>query len=172
MQIFKFFSHKKITVNMTVIMSCVISYIWISLITMTNMLWINNNVLDNTLVMSGISIILSTIFGCLTSKVFISNKFKKLMVKYFHRTPNDDIWLDVLDFKNGSNLKIYLKNKDYYIIGNYKCYEEKGNDSWIALTGYIKFTCKDDTVINPSHKGDKSVIITVRFSDIDHMEIF
>lgn len=96
------------------------------------------------------------------------------MVKTFHKTPNDDIWRDVLDLEQGSNLKVYLKNQDYYIIGHHKNHEEKGNDSWLALSGF----CKMDKHTNgnyesePSFLGQDNIIITIRFSDIEHIEIF
>lgn len=48
--------------------------------------------------------------------------------------------MDVIDFKNGSNLKVFFKEKENYLIGQYKCYEEKGADSWFALTGYAWFS--------------------------------
>lgn len=157
---------------MTIIMSCVISYIWISLITTVNALFIRSNIVNNPLIMSGLSIILSTMFACILAKCFNSTKFKNWMVAHFHHTPNEDIWLDVLDFENGSNLKVYVKDKDYYVIGNYRCYEEKGQDSWLALSGYGKFSIENNEEIKPSYLNDKNVIITFRFSDIEHIEIF
>lgn len=96
------------------------------------------------------------------------------MVWLFHKTVNEDIWRDVLDLDKGSNLKVYLKGKDYYIIGHHKNHEEKGADSWLALSGFAKFEkesnmpCKNE----PSHLGDINAIITLRFSDIDYIEIF
>ena len=96
------------------------------------------------------------------------------MIKLFHKTVNDDIWRDVLDLEKGSNLKVYLKGKDYYIIGHHKNHEEKGGDSWLALSGFAKFdkesniACKNE----PSHIKDDSAIVTLRFSDIDYIEIF
>ena len=96
------------------------------------------------------------------------------MVKTFHKTPNDDIWRDVLDLDNGSNLKVYLRNQDYYLIGHHKNHEEKDGESWLALSGF----CKIDKVTNqnygtePSFLNREDVIITVRFSDIEHIEIF
>lgn len=100
--------------------------------------------------------------------------FKKITVKLFHKTLNNDIWRDIFDLENGSNLKVYLKDQDYYIIGHLKNHEEKGNDSWIALSAFAKF----DKETNKNYKNEQSyldkkdIIITVRFSDIEHIEIF
>lgn len=96
------------------------------------------------------------------------------MIRLFHKTPNDDIWRDVLDLENGSNLKVYLKDKDYYIIGHHKNHEEKGEDSWLALSGYGKFDkiTNENYMQEPNFINNSAVIITVRFSDIDYIEIF
>lgn len=96
------------------------------------------------------------------------------MLLAFHKTPNDDIWRDVLDFKNGSNLKLYIKNADYYIIGHFKNIEEKGDDSWIAITAFSKYNklTNDNYMNEPNYSNDKNVTLTIRLSDIEHMEIF
>ena len=60
------------------------------------------------------------------------------MVTLFHKTPNDNIWRDVLDLTHGSNLKLYIRDANYYIIGHHRNIEEKGDDSWIVLTEFIK----------------------------------
>jgi len=96
------------------------------------------------------------------------------MIFLFHKTPNEDIWRDILDFKNGSNLKIYLKNENYYVIGHHKNIEEKGEESWITLSGFAKFDKKtnENYMNEPSYINDESVIYMIRLIDIEHIEIF
>lgn len=96
------------------------------------------------------------------------------MVRLFHKTANEDIWRDVIDWENGSNLKIYLKDKDYYLIGHQKNLEEKGEESWLAISAFGKFDKETNKNYKeePSHLDDESVIYTVRLSDIEHVEIF
>lgn len=164
-------------------MSCVLSYIYIALISLAARLFeqiiyktcsVNFSFQFSPLVISGLTIILGTILALCFAKLYTSSKFKRIMVKTFHKTPNDDIWRDVLDLDRGSNLKVYLKNQDYYIIGHHKNHEEKGNDSWLALSGF----CKIDKQTNQNYKSEPSyiykdnIIITIRFSDIEHIEIF
>ena len=170
--IFKFFVSKKISNVMMTIMSCVISYIFISFISAINQVWLKQDIIQQPVVMSCIAITLSTFMSCTLSLIYTSDKFKNFMVKYFHRTPNEDIWLDVLDFKNGSNLKVFFKEKENYLIGQYKCYEEKGADSWFALTGYAWFSKSTGKILKPSYLEDNSVIITFKISDVEHLEIF
>lgn len=86
---------------------------------------------------------------------------------------NDSIWLDVIDFKNGSNLKVYFKNKNYYVLGSYRYHEINVADPWFAISGYVQFdiqTNQADPVIN--YENDSTIIMTFRLSDVDHIEIF
>lgn len=96
------------------------------------------------------------------------------MLKYFHRTPNNDIWLDIFDLEKGSNLKVYLKNEDYFIVGQYRLHEEKGEDSWFALSGFS--THKKDSnqeIISFSTIEQKDkIFVTFRLRDVEHIEVF
>lgn len=129
---------------------------------------------DVALINSGIAILIGTLLAILFALVFCSKWFSKITVKLFHKTPNEDIWRDILDFRHGSNMKIYLKNEEYYIIGHHKDHEEKDGDCWIAVSAFAKFdkntnkNYKDE----PSFLEDENVIYTARFSDIEHIEIF
>lgn len=129
---------------------------------------------DTAIINSGLSMIMGIILVCMMVILSQRKWFRKITVKLFHKTLNDDIWRDIFDLENGSNLKVYLKDKKYYIIGHLKNYEEKGNDSWIALNAFAKFS--KDTNKNyknePKYLDKKDVIIVIRFSDIEHIEIF
>ena len=95
----------------------------------------------------------------------------QVMVKLFHKTPNDNIWRDVLDLRNGSNLKLYIREEDYYVVGHHRNIEEKGDDSWIVLTGFVKLNKSDDTELE-SHKEDNKSMIAIRLVDVEYAEIF
>lgn len=95
------------------------------------------------------------------------------MLKVFHQTLNDDIWSDILNYEVGANLIVYLKDKDYFIIGQYRLNEEKGEDSWFALSGYVKCDIKTNEVIpTANHLNNKNIFITFRLKDVDHIEVF
>lgn len=123
---------------------------------------------------SFLSIFFGTILVLAISFLLQRAFVKSFFVKTFHKAPNNDIWRDVLDLNKGSNLKVYLKDKDYYLIGQHKAHEENGNDSWLALSSFGKL----DVYSNENYKNEKSyfddnkVTITVRFSDVEHIEIF
>lgn len=173
--LFGYLCSKKISGKIVHIMSCVLSYI---LLTFTAFLRIKVDIIsklpDTVFVNSGVTIAIGTLLILIFSMVFISNTFSKIMVKLFHKTPNDDIWRDVLDLKNGSNLKIYVKDADYYVIGHHKNHEEKDGEAWFAISAFAKFHKKSNTPYRdePSHLDDENVIYAIRFSDIEHIEIF
>lgn len=146
-------------------MSCVISYTALSLIT----LFYEN---EDILVMSAISIIFNIVVASVFSLFYMSGTFNSFLLKKFNKTVSDDIWHDVFDFKNGSNLKVYFKDKNYYVIGAYRISEDKGNDSWFAISGYGKYDKTTNDPIEDNFIDDDSVIMTFKLSDVEHMEIF
>ena len=131
---------------------------------------------DEAIINSGLTLLIGIIMAVIGSFIYNNKYFKKITVYFFHKTPHSDIWRDVLDLEKGSNLKVYLKDKDYYIIGHHKVHEENGDSSWLALNGFAKM----DKNTNDYYKNEprynngenEDVIITVRFSDIEHIEIF
>ena len=173
--VFKYFCSKKISDYMNNIMACVISYILVAGVSLLRSKWEWISIIpDIPIINSAISVLIGTVLAFIMAIIVSSKWFSKITVFLFNKTPNDDIWRDVLDFKNGSNLKIYLKNEDYYIIGHHKDHEEKDGDSWLAVSAFAKY----DKVTNKNYKNepsfldDENVIYTVRFSDIEHIEIF
>lgn len=163
---------KKIENTYLFILSCVYSYVFISLIGLFNAC-VKWSILDNTLAISAIAIILCVIASCIISRVIKSPKIKKSILNIFHCTLNDDIWADILNYEVGSNLKVYLKDKDYFIIGQYRLNEDKGEDSWFALSGYVKCDVKtNDPIETDNHLNDTNIFITFRLKDVEHIEVF
>lgn len=170
---FEFTLSKKIQTKNILIFSCVISYCFLSFISLIRIKWLKD-IPDTAIINTALSIIGGIIIVSIIAILSQRKWFKRITVKLFHKTLNNDIWRDVLDLENGSNLKVYLKDKDYYIIGHHKNHEEKGNDSWLALSAFAKY----DKETNQNYKDEPNylenphIVITVRFSDIEHIEIF
>lgn len=173
MILFEFALSKKIDAKNMLIASCVISYALLSLVSIIRIKWFGW-IPNTAIINSGLSIIIGVLFVCFIAILSQRKWFRKITVKLFHKTLNNDIWRDVLDLEKGSNLKVYLKDKNYYVIGHHKNHEEKGNDSWIALSAFAKIDKETNQNYKnePSYLDRKDVIITVRFSDIEHIEIF
>lgn len=157
------------------LMSCVVSYILMAIITFMRVkIGFLLLMPDNALVNSAIAIFMGTVLSICIALIVSRKWFSNVMVYWFHKTTNDDIWRDVINWKDGSNLKIYLKDQEYYLIGHQKNMEEKGEESWIAISAFGKFDKKTNENYReePSYLDDENVIYTVRLSDIEHMEIF
>ena len=152
-------------------MSCVVSYVLLSISDLLTNIFFLRFTRNSVWGKSGISIILGTILALLISSIFCAGWFSGVMVRFFHKTPNDNIWRDVLDLTHGSNLKLYIRNADYYVVGQHRNIEEKGDDSWIVLTGFIKLSKDNDKKIE-DHAGKQEDMIAIRMSDVEYAEIF
>lgn len=150
---------------MILVLSCLFSYLSITLISLFKQI-------DNTLVLSGVSFMVLTVLVIIVSILYSAKWFKGVLVKLFHKTPHSDIWSDVLEFDKGSNLKVYFKNNDIGIIGHHVVHEEKGDDSWFAISAPIKFNIETEEAIDDSNKDKEDVIVTFRLSDVEHIEVF
>lgn len=169
--VFKYFCSKEIQKESQTILACVVSYVLLSISDLLSNISFLGGIKVSVLGKSGISIILGTLLALLISSVFCAKWFSGVMVALFHKTPNDNIWRDVLDLTNGSNLKLYIRDADYYIIGHHRNIDEKGDDSWVVLTEFIKHNKNDNRVIE-THEGKKDDMIAIRMSDVEYAEIF
>lgn len=163
--LFSFLSSKKINKKVTLVLSCLFSYLSISLISLFRQI-------NNTLTLSGISFILLSVLTIITSILYSSKWFKGILIKLFHKTPHSDIWHDVLDLNKGSNLKVYFKNSDIGLIGHHKVHEENGEDSWFAISAPMKFNVTTDTIVDDKNKDNENIVVTFRLIDVEHIEIF
>lgn len=78
----------------------------------------------------------------------------------------------MFDFKKGTNLKIYIKDKDYYIVGHYKFNEEKGDESWMALSAHGIYNKETGRVVGQDYHSNDNVIITIRMREVEQIEVF
>lgn len=171
--LFKYIVSDKKDNKSLLIMSCVISYLLLSFVSLLRIKYFQE-LPDTPIINSVLSVIIGVLFTIILAVIYNNKYFKIITVTLFHKTPHNDIWRDVLDFEKGSNLKIYLKDKDYYIIGKHFNHEENGNDSWLALKSFAKIDkITNDFYANESHyENNDDVIITVRFSDIEQIVVF
>ena len=159
--VFKYFCSKEIRAESQTILSCVVSYVLLSIADLLANISFLGFTKNSVWGKSGISIILGTLLALFVSWIFCAKWFSQVMVKLFHKTPNDNIWRDVLDFRE----------EDYYVAGHHRNIEEKGDDSWIVLTGFVKLNKSDNTELE-SHKGDNKSMIAIRLADVEYAEIF
>ena len=167
--IFTAITSKKVENTVKFGISCVLSFCFITLINAAYHVF--NWEITEIWVTVAISIALSVVIAILFAEIYTSRLFKKFIVKSFQRSPHDSIWRNVLDYEKGTNLKVYLKNKDYYIIGHFYTHEEKGNDSWFSLSAFIKTDIKTNKDI-VNYQEHKDVYIVFNLKDVDTIEVF
>lgn len=101
--------------------------------------------------------------------VFLNSKIGKMCLnKLNHKSPNDDIWLDVIDYELGTKMRIFLKNSDTYLEGEFTIREEKSNDSWFVLRNY--HTYKNGAEIN--NRDTQKKRLAVNLNTIERIELF
>lgn len=101
-----------------------------------------------------------------------SHWFSMLMIQLFNRTPNEDIWFDVIDFKRGASAKIYEKDGNGYIGGNICHIEKEGDETWIALSRYFKKKPGQSEDQMEDHRENDEDYYIQRTSRIEHIELF
>ena len=169
--VFKYFCSKELEKGSQTIMSCVISYVLLANLDLLANIPLFDFVQNSVWKKSGMAVIVGTVLALAFSWIFNSRWFSWIMVKMFHKTPNDNIWRDILDLSNGSNLKLYIREADYYVIGHHRNIEEKGDDSWIVLTGFIKCGKANNKEIE-SHEESNNDMIAIRLADVEYVEIY
>lgn len=171
--IYTYLCSKKIESAFFLILSCVLSYVLVVLTTaicsFNSLAWVLNNVFYT----AAFAIVIGVILSAIISTIFLRKGFNTYMLNHFHKTTHTDIWRDILDFENGSNLIIAVKNQDYAILGHYRFHEEKGKDSWVAVSGYIFLDKRTKEPINQKldYRDDDSKIITISLQDAEYIEV-
>lgn len=107
---------------------------------------------------------LLSILATVLSELKITNK---LFQSINHKSIHNDVWLDLIDYKNGTTVKIDTQNGTY--TGILCAHEEKGLDSWFVISNYIymengeEHDCSNN-VYNPK--------LAINLKDVKHIEIF
>ena len=174
MKVFGFFVSKKYEGKNLFIFSCVFSYVFLSFWSLIRELKVFSKVPNTVMINSAIAIIISVIVSITLGMLLRWRPFTNLLVSFTWKTPNDSIWLDMLDVKDGDSVKVYFKNKPYYVVGvtNYLDFDSK--DPWWAVSKFAKFDVQTHSLYNNEKEflHDKNKLYTFRLSDVDHMEIF
>lgn len=157
---YNFLYSNKINNDINIPINCSISFILISVIKLFPIE--NNNIINIISILSGF--IIPYLIFATTKKGGILHGF---LIKTCFKTLGN-IWDDTINLKSGSNIIIYIKEKDYYICGDFK---RHGND-WLVLENYQMIN-KDTNNICNTLNLDKKIesSIMVPFSEIFQIEV-
>lgn len=171
--LYEFILSKKYNVKYVLFFGCIISYVLLSFVSFINEVFFPNLLLNNVLVTSFITTFLGLVLTFILGIICNSKIGNDIIVFFFGKNTYDNIWRDIIDYKQGSNLKIFLKNKNYYIIGHFNIIEEKEDESWLVLKGFAKYNVSNNKEIE-DHLEDKpeNPCIAIRVKDIDYFEVY
>ncbi len=166
--LFNFLHSKNIEIESNIPINCSISFL---LVTLSRYVLTKFDIPYNSIKLGTLSILLSFLLVFILFKCTTKNtKLNSIMIKYFFKTLRN-IWDDTIDLKNGSNLKIFIKDEKYFIQGVFRRY---GND-WIVLDNFVKKNEADGEIcynaIDYTQISEK-VSIMIPFSEIQHIEVF
>ena len=167
--LFNWITAKTQTESQKTIFSCVISFISISIIKTLNSFlfkWdlLNNNIWINVL----FSVLLCTATSIPLAKLFSSNMVEKFVNDKFSISLHKEI-LDSLINKS-ANLKIYLKNKDYYFMGHLDSYSIEKGETMICVKQQIKCDFNDNEIYSQEHNPNAYMLFNLK--EVDYIEIF
>ena len=89
--------------------------------------------------------------------------YKKINYKGLHNT----VWNDIIDYKNGTGIRLICEDREYYGILDY--HEEKGDESWFVLKDYI---IEENGNEYKANAIDVESIIAVRLKDVERVELY
>lgn len=109
------------------------------------------------------AVVLSIITVFITEVKIINKTLLHINNKSIH----DDIWQDVIDYKNGTTLRLICDNTIYtgVLVGH----EEKGNDSWFILEDFI---VEDKDNYYKSEDMSCYARIAINLKNVDRIELY
>lgn len=93
--------------------------------------------------------------------------FKKLNYKTAHQ----DIFDDIIDYKDHIMMQIYLKNCNKLYIGRFVIREENGLDSWIVLEGYSQLDKNTKEVLYDPEPNGLNSTVAINLREVESLEI-
>lgn len=99
-------------------------------------------------------------------KIHQGNLYKKFLLKTDHRTINDDIFDDIIDFDEKTLMKVFLKDSDIFYVGTFILKEEKNRDPYIVLIDYAVFNKNNVELSRP----DYPTSVVFKMDNIERIE--
>ena len=96
--------------------------------------------------------------------------FEWFLDKVNNKSINDDVWDDIINYNEPIMLKVFLKEVDILYIGRFVSREEKGLESWIVISDYIRSNKANEPQYNPENHDHKSMA-TINMRDIERVEL-
>lgn len=149
-----------------VILSIVLSYLLKSIFSVAHNYFLVNRVFllnERIIILSCAALIFSVLFV----KLYESKKVNYFFMMLNNKSLHDNIWDDVIDYKNGTTVRAICSDAEY--VGYLEYHEEKGNDSWMVLRDYIIY---EDEEYRDAADFEYPSRIAIKMSDIKRLELY
>lgn len=137
--------------------------------------WIHSFVFNTTDMNDGFKVVIYCLSAFITAIAVTKFKNTKIITYILHKTNhksgNDDVFDDIVDYDKGTTMQIYLKSSKTMYIGQFLYREEKGLESWMVLVTYASLSTEDYHVMFcTTDDGYKSTVM-INLRDIDRIEL-
>lgn len=158
---------RKISRTTEILLSCSISFILVSTIQMifslipnvgTNLFW----------VVTTLSILISAILAGIFGKIYNSEKFHRKFENVFKIILKNRIWENVIDYENGTKVKVYMKDKNFYYWGDVDGVEDNEENSYFCIRNPIKIEFDSNKSINDIESDSKYMVVSLK--DVEYIE--
>ncbi len=131
----------------------------------------HNFILQDTIFSWDKRVIILSLFATLLSVLLVVitelKSVNRFLSRINHKSIHNDIWQDVIDYKNGTTLRLICDNAIY--IGVLFIHEEKGNESWFILEDYI---IEENNVEYKAEDYPYPTRLAVNLKDVKRVELF
>ena len=115
-----------------------------------------------------IYLVLALISAVICSIFYKSDLLRSFLGKFFNKTLGNDVFKDIIDFKQRTVATVFLKESEIYYIGVFKHMDEKDADSYIALIEYSAVNKSNNEIIR--NFSDEKASIVFCLNEIEHIE--
>lgn len=137
--------------------------------------WIHSFVFKGTDINDGLKIMIYCLSAIVAAIIVTKFKNSKLIIyvlrKTNHKSGNDDVFDDIIDYDKGTTMQVYLKSSKSMYIGQFLYREEKGLESWIVLVTYSSLSTEDYHVMFCPTDDDYKSTVMINLRDIDRIEL-
>ena len=151
------------------IASCVISYLCISLI---KLIFPSVAAESNSNAILTISSCLLAIVSSGVISLIVKNTFvKRMLGRYFKISPASTVIVNSIKVDgNGTTMRIYFKDRGYYVEGAVATVSPDKDDPWIALQYYTLYSIDDNRQIGKYAKRNDRFLLNA--NDAQHIEVW
>lgn len=112
---------------------------------------------------------LDVLLGAIVAWIYELPKAQNALTALFHIVPGISVLRDAVDWTNGADLKIRLKDADYYLMGHIYTVGGTGEDQWVSISNPERLTLDNEK--KESWEGDNRVYMVIPLSEVQYITV-